>query len=43
MFSTDYPYKGIQLAVNWIESSEINEAQPIKVGTVNAARVLKLS
>ena len=43
MFFTDYSYEDIQLAVNWIDSSEINEAQPIKVCTVNAARVLKLS
>jgi len=43
MFSTDYSYKDIQLAANWIESAAINEAQPIKVCTINAARVLKLS
>ena len=30
MFFTDYSYQDIQLAVNWIDSSEINEAQRIK-------------
>jgi 2,3-dihydroxybenzoate decarboxylase len=43
MFSTDWPFENIDHAARWFDSAPISEADRLKIGRTNAARLFKLS
>jgi gamma-resorcylate decarboxylase len=43
MFSADYPFEDISDAADWFDSAEIGEADRLKIGRTNAARLFKLA
>ena len=42
MFSTDWPFENVDHAANWFDAASISEADRIKIGRTNAARLFKL-
>jgi 2,3-dihydroxybenzoate decarboxylase len=42
MFSVDYPFESISDAAEWFDSAPIGEADRLKIGRTNAARLFKL-
>jgi len=42
MFSTDYPFEEMSEAAAWFDNVEISEAERLKIGRLNAIKLLKL-
>ncbi|OVZ59065.1 amidohydrolase [Pigmentiphaga sp. NML080357] len=42
LFSTDWPFENIDHAAEWFDSTSISEADRLKIGSANAARLFKL-
>jgi len=42
MFSTDWPFENVDHAADWFDAASISEADRIKIGRTNAARLFKL-
>jgi 2,3-dihydroxybenzoate decarboxylase len=42
MFSTDSPFENIDHAADWFDAASISEADRVKIGRTNAARLFKL-
>lgn len=42
MFSTDWPFEDIGAAATWFDAASISEADRIKIGRTNAAKLFKL-
>jgi gamma-resorcylate decarboxylase len=42
LFSADWPFENVDHAANWFDSASISEADRIKIGRTNAARLFKL-
>jgi 2,3-dihydroxybenzoate decarboxylase len=43
MFSTDWPFENIDHAANWFDNAKIDEADRLKIGRRNAAKLFKLT
>ena len=42
MFSTDWPFENVDHAATWFDSASISDNDRLKIGRLNAARLLKL-
>jgi 2,3-dihydroxybenzoate decarboxylase len=42
LFSTDWPFENIDHAADWFDDAAISEADRLKIGRLNAARLFKL-
>jgi 2,3-dihydroxybenzoate decarboxylase len=42
MFSVDYPFEDVADAVSWFDAAAISDAQRLKIGRENAARLFGL-
>jgi predicted TIM-barrel fold metal-dependent hydrolase len=42
LFSTDYPFESVSEAATWFDNASISEADRIKIGRTNAAKLFKL-
>jgi len=42
MFSTDWPFENIDHAADWFDAASISEADRVKIGRTNAAKLFKL-
>lgn len=42
MFSTDWPFENVDHAADWFDTASISEADRVKIGRTNAARLFKL-
>lgn len=42
LFSTDWPFENIDHAANWFDHASISEADRVKIGRTNAAKLFKL-
>ncbi|VCU68834.1 Amidohydrolase [Pigmentiphaga humi] len=42
LFSTDWPFENIDHAADWFDAASISEADRLKIGSLNAARLFKL-
>ncbi len=42
LFSTDWPFENVDHAANWFDSTAISEADRVKIGRTNAARLFNL-
>jgi gamma-resorcylate decarboxylase len=42
MFSTDWPFENVDHAANWFDHASISENDRVKIGRMNAARLLRL-
>ena len=42
MFSTDWPFENVDHAADWFDAASISEADRIKIGRTNAAKLFKL-
>lgn len=43
LFSTDWPFENVDHAAKWFDSAAISEADRVKIGRTNAARLFKLN
>jgi predicted TIM-barrel fold metal-dependent hydrolase len=43
LFSSDYPFEGVEEAAVWFDSASISEPDRIKIGRTNALKLFKLS
>jgi 2,3-dihydroxybenzoate decarboxylase len=43
MFSTDWPFENVDHASNWFDAASISEADRLKIGRTNAAKLFKLN
>jgi predicted TIM-barrel fold metal-dependent hydrolase len=42
LFSTDWPFENVDHAANWFDATSISEADRLKIGRTNAAKLFKL-
>jgi gamma-resorcylate decarboxylase len=42
MFSTDWPFENVDHAADWFDAASISEADRVKIGRTNAAKLFKL-
>ena len=42
MFSTDWPFENVDHAAEWFDAASISEADRVKIGRTNAAKLFKL-
>ncbi|MCA6111198.1 amidohydrolase family protein [Bradyrhizobium cenepequi] len=42
MFSTDWPFENVSDAANWFDAADISEADRLKIGRTNAAKLFRL-
>jgi predicted TIM-barrel fold metal-dependent hydrolase len=43
LFSADWPFENIDHAADWFDAASISEADRIKIGRTNSARLFKLN